>query len=106
MRLPSAATGTLPEVTTGAPVQLTPVQFWAWAEVTGPTSDQSSSPGEPSVPVTETESETEPCGFWLELEERVTIVGGSSTRTVSELVPAWLLAAVSSEEASSSSVKV
>jgi hypothetical protein len=40
------------------------------------------------------------------LEERVTIVGGASTRIVSELVPAWLDAAVSSDAASSSSVKL
>jgi hypothetical protein len=39
-------------------------------------------------------------------EDRVTIAGGAITRSVSELVPAWLLAAVSSDAAARSSVKV
>jgi hypothetical protein len=44
----------------------------------------------PFVPVTETVSKTELCGFWVLLDERVTTDAGASTRTVSELLPAWL----------------
>jgi hypothetical protein len=40
------------------------------------------------------------------LEERVVIAGGAKTRTVSELVPAGLDAALSSDALCSSSVKV
>jgi hypothetical protein len=51
-------------------------------------------------------SKTKACGFAVVLDERVTIAGGATRRTVSELVPAGLLAAVSSDAASSCSVKL